>query len=84
MRIDWFKGARKEEEREERRLQIITATKAFEILTGILEAKSKSKETERNQTNSYTLPAYSEMQADASGYIRALREVCSLVNIQEE
>lgn len=83
MRIDWFKGARKEEEREERRLQIITAAKAFEILTGILEDKIRQKDSERNSELVYELPAYPYFQADASGYIRALREVQSLINIKE-
>jgi hypothetical protein len=77
----WFEGARQGDQREERKVQILSAAKAFEILTGMLETKIRDKETERNREKNWELPQYSEMQADTSGYIRALREVQSLIDI---
>ena len=84
MKSIWFKGAKDDQEQAERRLAIVSAARAFEILTGILEAKARVKDTERNSDKNYALPAYAAMQADASGYIRAMREVTSLLNLQEE
>lgn len=83
MKTEWFKGARDGEAKDERRLQIISAEKAFEILTGILEDKIRQKDSERNSEQVYELPAYPYFQSDASGYIRALKEVQSLINIKE-
>ncbi len=83
MKTIWFKDARGEEQEIERRGQLLSATKAFSILTGILEDKIRIKEGERNAPKNYELAAYSEYQADASGYIRALREVQSLINLKE-
>lgn len=84
MKTEWFKGVRDDPERkEERRLQLITAYNAFVILTGILEDKIRQKDSERNSDSRYELPSYPYYQADASGYIRALREVQSLINIKE-
>ena len=83
MKTQWFKGV-KEDAKTERRQIVISAAKAFEVLTEILEEKIRTKEGERNTTKCYELPAYSEYQADASGFIRALREVQSLINLKEE
>ena len=83
MKTVWFQGARDGKEKEERRLQIISGSKAFEILTGILEEKIKECETGRNLPKCYELPSYPYFQADASGYIRALREVQSLITLKE-
>lgn len=84
MKTDWFKGARDGKEKEERRLQVTTGAKALEILTGILEERIRLKETERNSERGYELPGYPYWQADASGYIRALREIQSLINLKEK
>ena len=83
MKTAWFKGARSLKEEQERRTQIVTASNAFKVLTEILEDKIRAKEGERNAPKNYELPAYSEYQADTSGYIRALREVQSLLDLQE-
>lgn len=84
MKTLWFEGVRGHQQyEEERRIQILSAEKAFKILTGILEKKIQTRESERNRTECYELPAYPYMQADASGYIRALREVQSIINLQE-
>lgn len=82
MKTTWFEGARNGEAYKERKLQLISAAKAFEILTGMLEAKIKEKEAERNRTKNYELPSYSEYQADTSGFIRAMREVQSLIDLK--
>jgi len=79
----WFKGARDEQSKKERTSQIVSAAKALEILTGILEEKIKEKESERNLPKCYELPSYAYFQADASGYIRALREVQSIIDLKE-
>jgi hypothetical protein len=84
MKTVWFKGAREDKEKQERRLQILSADNAFKILTGILEEKIQEKESERNLPKNYELPGYPYFQADTSGYIRALREVQSLVDLKEK
>jgi len=78
----WFKDARSGEEKDTRRLQVQTAGNAFKVLTGILEDKIKDKESERNLPKCYELPSYAAFQADASGYIRALREVQSIIELE--
>ena len=84
MKTLWFDGVRGNTERqEERRIQILSAENAFKILTGILEKKIQTKESERNQTVTYELPSYPYYQADTSGYIRELREVQSIIDLQE-
>lgn len=83
MKTVWFKGARDEQGKKERTSQIVSAAKALEILTGILEDKIKDKESERNLPKCYELPSYPYFQADASGYIRALREVQSIIDLKE-
>jgi len=80
MKTVWFKGV-EEKDKDERRTQVVTAANAFKVLTEILEDKIRTKEGERNTPKNYELPAYSEYQADVSGYIRALREVQSLLDI---
>jgi hypothetical protein len=79
----WFKGARDGKEKEERRLQVVSAENAFKILTEILDNKIKERDVERNLLGCYELPGYPYYQADASGYIRALEEVKSLLNLKE-
>jgi len=82
MKTVWFKGI-KEDAKDERRQIVISAAKAFEVLTEILEEKIRTKEGERNAPARYELPAYSEYQADCSGFIRALREVQSIISLKE-
>jgi len=82
MKTVWFRGV-EEANKEERKTVVLSAANAFEVLTKILEDKIKTKEGERNTPERYNLPAYSEYQADCSGYIRALREVQSIVNLKE-
>ena len=85
MKTEWYKGVRDNSElKAERRVQIATASRAFEILTGILEDKIKSKDTERNSVESYELSSYPYYQADCSGYVRALREVQRLIDLQDK
>ncbi len=83
MKTIWIKGARDTQAKQERTSQIVSAAKALEILTGILEEKIKEKESERNLPKCYELPSYPYFQADASGYIRALREVQSIIDLKE-
>ena len=83
MKTLWFKGARDGKEKEERRLQVVSAENAFKILTEILDNKIKERDVERNLLGCYELPGYPYYQADASGYIRALEEVKSLLNLKE-
>jgi hypothetical protein len=84
MRSTWFRGIRGNEELEkERRLQVVTAAKAFEVLSDILRDKVSSKEGDRNKEELYGLPGYPFFQADASGYIRALNEVLNLIDLKE-
>lgn len=83
MKTIWFKGARDGKEKEERRLQVISAENAFKILTEILSDKIKEKDVERNLPKCYELPGYPYYQADASGYIRALEEIQNLLNLKE-
>lgn len=83
MKTVWLKDCKTEEKQRERKTQIVTAARAFEVLTKILEDKIASKETERNGEATYSLNSYPFYQADASGYIRALREVQSLIDIKE-
>ena len=83
MKLIWFKGARDGKEKEERRLQVISAESAFKVLTEILNDKIKEKDVERNLPKCYELPGYPYFQADASGYIRALEEVRSILNLKE-
>lgn len=83
MKTIWFKGARDGKEKEERRLQVVSAENAFKILTEILDNKIKERDVERNLLGCYELPGYPYYQADASGYIRALEEVKSLLNLKE-
>ena len=83
MKTVWLKGV-KPEHKDERRTQVITAENAFKVLTGILEDKIREKETERNSTDCYGLPSYPYYQADASGYIRAMREIQSIIDLKEK
>jgi len=83
MKTVWLKDCKTEDALKDRRTAVITAAKAFETLTKILEDKISSKETERNQEGVYSLNSYPFYQADASGYIRALREVQSIIDIKE-
>jgi len=85
VKTDWFKGIRDDPQlKAERTTQIVTAAKALEILTGILEDKIRLKEAERNREKGYELPGYPYYQADISGYVRALREVQSLINLKDK
>lgn len=83
MKTVWLKGVPDGKEKDIRRAEVNTARFAFKVLTEILEDKIRTKEGERNAPDCYKLPAYSEYQADASGYIRALREVQSIIDLKE-
>lgn len=82
MKTVWYKDCT-EEYKQERRAQVVSAANAFKVLTEILETKIRIKEGERNAPDRFELPAYPFYQADASGYIRALREVQSIIDLQE-
>ena len=84
MKTVWFKGSQTTRERDERRMQVLAGSKAFEILTGILADKIAEKESERNRPKNYELPSYACYQADISGYIRAIDEVRSIIDITKE
>ena len=83
MKTVWMRGLKTQQQKDERRTQVLTAAKAFEVLTGILQDKIGSKEGERNKEENYGLPGYPFYQADASGYIRALKEVLSIIELKE-
>lgn len=83
MKTTWFKDTSKKEDKEARRQVVLSAEQAFKVLTEILDDKIRIKEGERNAPDRFELPAYPFYQADASGYIRALKEVQSLIDLQE-
>ncbi len=84
MKSALFADARDGEARRDREAQILSAAAGFKVLAGLLEKKIQGKQSLRDDPKNYELPSYSEMQADASGYIRALREVQSLIDLEDK
>lgn len=90
MKLLWYKDItekdkqKKEQLEKERLAALLSAQTAFKVLTGILESKIETINKKRNSAENYKLPAFAEMQADASGYLRALEEVKGLIDFQEE
>ena len=83
MKSTWFEGARDGEAKQNRKAEIVAAQAAFEVLTGILEGRVKSKESERNQPEKLELPDYPTYQAYVSGYLKGIQEVLSLLDHKE-
>ena len=79
----WISGIPKEQQ-EEFRKRLLIAKDLFLRLSELLEVKSKDNEKARISKSAYDKPAFSEYQADANGYARALEEVQQLLKFTKE
>lgn len=73
-----------EELREEFIKRLLSNKDLFQRLFEMIEVKNKDNAKKRRANNSYEKPAWSESQADANGYERALTEVLELLKFTKE
>lgn len=66
--------------KDEFSLGLVEASHLFSRLKDIAEIKIGVNGVARAALSSYDKPAWSEFQADANGYERALKEILSLIN----
>jgi hypothetical protein len=55
----------------------------FLAVTAILDQKKEETRTKQLNSTNYSLPGWSEFQADCNGYQRALNEVISLISLRD-
>jgi hypothetical protein len=78
VKISWLKGLT-EEERVELEQLFSASLVVRKKLTEILEGKVRSADRRSVSIESYESPSWVYTQADTNGYIRALREVITLI-----
>lgn len=79
----WVSGLPKNQQ-EEFSKRLLVAKDLFLRLSELLEIKSKDNNKARIAKSAYDKPAFSEYQADANGYARALEEVQQLLKFTKE
>lgn len=75
----WTKGIKSTADRKELEAKLIAAEPAFKILDEILKEKYSKVILDMRSKDNYKLPAWSELQADSLGYLRAVEEISSLI-----
>lgn len=79
----WYRGRKKPEEKEELKKMLQTAKPILETLAEMLEDDLKGIDKEQSNKENYTLPAYSEFQADCNATKRTYRKVIKLITLGE-
>ena len=72
------------DKQEEFSKRLLAVKDLFQRLSEIIEVKNKDNTKARIAKSSYDKPAFSEYQADANGYARALEEVQQLLQFTKE
>ena len=72
------------EQQEEFSKRLLVAKDLFQRLSELLEVKRKDNDKDRTSKSAYDKPAFSEYQADANGYARALEEVQQLLKFTKD
>lgn len=79
----WTSGLPKEQQ-EEFSKRLLVAKDLFKRLSELLDTMSEDNTKARISKTSYDKPAWSEYQADANGYERAIVQVQSLLKFTKE
>lgn len=79
----WISGLPKDKQ-EEFSKRLLIAKDLFLRLSELIEIKNKDNNKARISKSSYDKPAFSEYQADANGYARALEEIQQLLKFTKE
>ena len=79
----WYRGRTKPEEKEELKKMLQSARLILETLTEMLEDDIRGVDKEQGNKENYTLPAYSEFQADCNATKRTYRKVIKLITLME-
>ena len=72
------------EKQEEFSKRLLVSKDLFKRLTELLDTMSKDNIKSRVDKNSYDKPAWSEFQADANGFERAIMQVQQLLKFTKE
>lgn len=81
MKTTWFLGATSKEDREAITSKIVASTGALDILKTV--CYNMIKEADKTSHKDYDSPSWAFKQADQNGYIRALKEIVELINIDQ-
>lgn len=77
----WARGL---EEREEFESKLLSQKNLFERLYDIIDEMEQTNDKDSRKKSHYEKPAWSEFQADAIGYSRALSEIKLLLKFTKE
>lgn len=82
MKTTWFKHLKTEEEKDKFKNSVKAS---YDVLERLQEILGDKIEVKLNTSDSdYNQASWAYQQADANGYVRALREVTSLLTLGEE
>lgn len=80
----WISHLESKKEQEEFNNRLLEGKDLFQRLGQLVEILKEKNQSKRISSDSYNKPAWSEFQADANGYERALTEVISLLKFTKE
>ena len=75
--LQWLKHLKSDEDKEEFTKYLRNSSRIFQVLTKILEGKTKEITLEPDYSN----PSWSHQQADRNGYNRAVKDIIKLIDI---
>lgn len=81
MLANWFAGVKSPEEKEKRQLSVESGAAALDILAKI--CYNSISDAEKVSLIDYDSPSWSHKQADHNGYVRAMREIIKLCEINK-
>jgi len=80
----WVSNLPDKELKEEFRKRLLISKDLFKRLSELLDNMDKDNRKHKTNRDSYELPAWSELQADANGYERCLMQIQDLLKFTKE
>lgn len=80
---DWFKHIKGDEAKLERKEFVVAQLPAWKVMREVLQHRLDSLEVHRISRTLYDSPGWAYMQADINAETRTLRELLSLLTIEE-
>lgn len=81
MQIAWASHLPKEEQ-EDFKKYVRGSVAILDRLSDIIQKKVEAADNSRISVDAYGIPNWSEKQADSCGYLRAMKEIQELINLE--
>ena len=80
----WLSHLESDEEKKEFQMRLLQNKDLFQRLFELIDIMQKENAKDRSSKTSYAKPAWSEFQADANGFERALTDVLTILRFTKD